>query len=305
MIRRPPVRSGFTLLEVLLASVIAVLLLGGMYAAFDIVLVRNDIARDEAARADLTRAVVNRMTLDLTSPVAYPPPMSGGVGAASTSTSSGSATTTDTAAATGTGTTTAEPTTTTTTTDTTTTTETTTPVILPFGAGVYGSSTQVTLFVSRVPQGMTDPTATAVDAGGGVSADLRRVSYYVGGGGGLCRQDRPWATAAGVGDTAEPDYSAEAADIIAPEVTSATFEYFDGTSWLTDWDGSLPGADGVTPYGPPRAIRATLTFEFPDAKGGDPVTRRVVHVFPVRAADGLYVPPTTTDSATTTDTGAM
>jgi prepilin-type N-terminal cleavage/methylation domain-containing protein len=303
MIRRPPVRPGFTLLEVLLASVIALLLLGGMYAAFDLVLVRNDAAREEASRADLTRAVVNRMTLDLTAPVANLPPMSGGVGAAASATSTTTTTTsTDPAASTGTGT--AAPTTSTET--TTTETETTTVTTLPFGGGVYGSATQVTLFVSRVPQGVADPTATAADAGAGVSADLRRVSYYLGSGGGLCRQDRPWVTAAGVGDSAEPDYSAEAADLIAPEVTAASFEYYDGVGWYADWDGSLPGPDGVTPYGPPRAIRVTLTFEFPDPRGGDLYTRRVIHVFPVRAADGLYVPPATTDGTTTADaTGAM
>jgi hypothetical protein len=183
----------------------------------------------------------------------------------------------------------------------TTTTETESFVVnLPFSGGVYGSAGQVTLFVSRLPQGLADPMALMADAGAGVTADLRRVSYYIGSNGGLCRQDRPWVTAPGVGDMPEPDYSAEGFDLIAPEVTAATFEYFDGTGWLSDWDGSLPGLDGETPAGPPRAIRATLTFEFPDPRGGNPFVRTVIQVFAVRAADGLYVPP-----STTTDTGGL
>jgi hypothetical protein len=171
---------------------------------------------------------------------------------------------------------------------------------VPFQAGVIGNDTQVTLFVSRVPSTLTDPTAAA--AGDDLlPADLRRVTIYLGSNGGLCRQERPWVTADGVRNSADPDRTDEAADLIAPEVTGLSFEYFDGSAWQTVWDGSTPNTDGKSVLGPPRAIRATITFEFPEP-GGLVTTKTVVHVFPVRAANGTTPPPVATDDSTT-DTG--
>jgi hypothetical protein len=93
-----------------------------------------------------------------------------------------------------------------------------------------------------------------------------------------------------VRNSADPDYSTEFLDVIAPEVAEAVFEYYDGGVWLGEWDGSQTALDGKSATGPPRAIRVTLTFQFP-GRGGVPTLKTVSQVFPVRAAVGGYSPP--------------
>lgn len=304
MIRRQSSRrGGFTLLEVLLASAIATLLLAGIYAAFDVVLLQTQVARDEAAQADLARAVTNRLSLDLSAALGAMPPRSGG-GVNSTTTASTTTGTSGTTTTSGTTSTTSSTTTTssssssgsTTSTEVTDTTDPdSTPVSsdLPLQAGVIGSTQQLSLFSSRVPTWLTDKSA-ATDPTAVLPADLRRVTYYLGSNGGLCRQERPWVTADGVRTSADPDRTTESDDLIAPEVQDFACEYLDGGTWQSSWDGSQATTDGTSVLGPPRAIRVTLTF----ASG-----KRVQQVFAVRAANGLFQSATgsgTTSSGTTT-----
>ena len=75
---RRQTRPGYTLLEVLLASAIALFLLAGLYVAMDVTLVRMDITRTMVASNDLSRAVANRMTSDLANTLGPLPPKSGG-----------------------------------------------------------------------------------------------------------------------------------------------------------------------------------------------------------------------------------
>lgn len=255
-------RPGFTLLELLLASAIAVFLMGALYTTLDVVLKRAEVNREQIAASDLSRAVVNRLSADLTAAVGMLPPMSG----ASPTEASGAASDLDAAGD------------------------------IPLQAGVVGTDKQVTIFATRVPTALTDPDAVATPD---VlrPADVRRVTYYSLGNG-LCRQERPWVTADGVRNSADPDPSTAETDVIAPEVTDATFEYFSGGVWAGEWDGTQLGTDGVTLQGPPRAIRATLQLSYPSPAGG---TRQktVVHVIPVRAAVGGYV----AEDATVTTAG--
>jgi hypothetical protein len=101
----------------------------------------------------------------------------------------------------------------------------------------------------------------------------------------------------GVRNSYDPDRSTEDTDVIAEEVTDASFEFFDGSSWAGEWDGSLTQTDGKTVQGPPRAVRMTLTFQTPNG-----LSRQLQHVFPLRAAVGLYQPPV---EETTTPAGGM
>ena len=74
---------GFTLLELLLASVIAAMLLGALYLSMNMTLEQTQASRDASDVEDLHRGVFNRMTIDLsatlgplapkTSPVEVPP----------------------------------------------------------------------------------------------------------------------------------------------------------------------------------------------------------------------------------------
>ncbi|MEO2090830.1 MAG: hypothetical protein ABGY75_15215 [Gemmataceae bacterium] len=126
--------------------------------------------------------------------------------------------------------------------------------------------------------------------------DLMRVTYYLHSSGkGLCRQERPWVTADGVWNSTDPDRGTEEDDLIAPEVANVTFEFASGSGYVSDWDGSQAGTDGSTNQGPPRAVKMTLTFEYPPERaGGDPIRKTVVHVFPVRASVGPGASTTTT-----------
>jgi hypothetical protein len=173
---------------------------------------------------------------------------------------------------------------------------------IPLPIGVIGSDKQLTIFTSRVPNTLVDPMSL-LDPAVLQPADLRRVSYYLAPSStGLCRQERPWVTADGVRNSPDPDYSTEDGDMFSPEVTDVTFEYFDGTDWQTAWDGTMPDTDGVTPIGPPRAIRVTLTFQMP-GRGSATVQKQVRHVFPIRAAVGTFRPVTDATTTTTTSGG--
>ena len=282
MHRRPPARRGYTLLELLIASAIALVLMSALYFAFDLTIRSAETGRALVAESDLDRAVINRMTLDLSSPLGVLPPMSGGANSLSAST------TTDTPA----------PATAPTATPSTTASGTTAAPLLSFQGGVIGTNEQLILFVSRVPTWLSD-REVAADPNAILPSDAHRVSYYHHSGGkGLCRQDKPWITADRVGDSTDIDREAEDAEVIAPEVVALQFEYADGTGYLGEWDGTQASIDGSSATGPPRAVRVTLTFEYAD-RAGAKAQKKIVHVFPLRAAVGLLP----ADAAT--DTGGM
>jgi hypothetical protein len=82
----------------------------------------------------------------------------------------------------------------------------------------------------------------------------------------------------------------EEADIIAPEVVSLQFRYFDGTSWLDSWDGSQTGPDYLTPIGPPSAVEITLGILVPSSDNhswSQPSPRYYRHVVPILTANGV------------------
>ena len=298
MKRSSPTRPGYTLLEILLASVIAMLLLAALYAALDVTLLRMEVNRDQIARNDLRRAVINRMSADLVNTLGPLPPKSGGDGMTGTGSSASTGTASASTATPASATTSTSASTPAATTDTTTTDS---PVVtgadIPFGSGIVGTDKQLMIFLSRVPTSLVDLEAAAnVDVT--LPADMRRVTYYLSTDGvGLCRQERPWVTADGVWNTSDPDRTDEFSEIIAPEVLDVTFEYFDGSAWQSTWDGSQTASDGVALTGPPRAIRVTFEMQF--SSRGTMLQKQVRHTFPVRTAVGNYVPPTT-DSTTTT-----
>ena len=264
--RRAPRRSGYTLIELLVASAIATLLMLALYSAFDLTVTQTEIGRERVAHTDLARSVVGRMSGDLSGTLGLLPPQSGQ---------------SDPAAATSTDGTEAA----------------TTAALLPFQAGVIGDNQQLTLFVSKVPRALLErTTASGTEAPTVLPPDLTRVTYYMAAGGtGLCRQVRPWVTAAGTGDGTALDTSNEAFEVIAPEVTSVGFEYLNGTGWDGSWDGSSAALDDSAMMGPPRAIRVTLVFTLLDDRG-QTTEKTVIHVFPVRASIG---------NAPTTSTGGQ
>lgn len=287
-------RAGYTLLEILVASVIGLLLMAGLYAAFTIIIDSTSVGRDSTSESNLTRGIFNRLGIDLGSPVGMLGPRSGG-----DASSSGSGTTpTDEST----------PTTGTASTDTTSTDASTTPVTtgsnIPFQAGLVGTSDQLIIFLSRSPDYIRK-RGIPFDPAVLMPSDLVKVTYYLHSSGkGLCRQERSWVTSEGVWNSTDPDRTTEDADRIAPEVIGMALEYASGTGYTSSWDGSAADASGASCQGPPRAVRVILTLEF-TLRDGTTTTKDVSQVYPIRSAigtgGGVYTPPST--DGTTPSTG--
>jgi prepilin-type N-terminal cleavage/methylation domain-containing protein len=292
-VRAKSLRPGYTLLEILVASVIGLMLMAALYATFDLVFKQTNAGRELTAESELSRAVINRLNLDITSTIGLQAPKSGG---SSTSGGSSSTTTTDTSGAAAA-----------TTTDTSASTDTTTTATnIPFQSGIIGTGSQLTLFVSKAPKYLRQRFST-FDPNARDGSDIVRVIYYLHSSGkGLCRQERPWVTAEGTWNSSSPDTTTEDADLIVPEISSVSFEFASGSGFTSEWDGSQGGTDGSTNTGPPRAVRMTFNLEFTE-KNGTTVQKPYTHTFPVRAAVGLATTPAstaTTDTSTTPSTGS-
>src|SRR6185437_5616758 len=94
-------------------------------------------------------------------------------------------------------------------------------------------------------------------------------------------------------DSVDPDLTTETTDVLVQEVTDLTFAYFDGQDWQSSWnpDGTATSPDGVTPLGPPRAVKVTLTLSIPCPRASDaPYVTTVEQVIAVRAAPGTNTP---------------
>jgi prepilin-type N-terminal cleavage/methylation domain-containing protein len=253
----PAHRPAFTLLEVMLAMAIGVFLLAALYVAVDVQLRHAQIGREIVEQSTLARALLTRMGNDISPSVA--PALPANTATSSSSSSSSGGTTSSTTSSTGsTGTTGTG----TSSSSTTSSPATSVNGAIQFNLGVQGDTSRLILSISRVPRELnfTPDTTTNPDSQPGV-CDLRRITYWLAGGGGtplgLARQELKLVTSDDANDV-PPDVPDEASYVIADEVKSLTFSYFDGNAWQDSWDGTMPGADGMTPMGPPLAIAITV-----------------------------------------------
>ncbi len=291
-------QSGFTLLEILVASVIGLLLMAALYASFTIILTDTSVGRDMMAESNLSRGIINRVGIDLGAPVGMLSPRSGGDPGTSTSSTSETESTATTTATTSAAT------------DSTATDGSTTPVTtgsdIPFQAGIVGTNNQLVVFLTRSPDYLRK-RGTASDPTAIVPSDITKVTYYLHSSGkGLCRQEKQYVTSDGVWNTTDPDRTNEDTERIAPEVVNVSFEYASGSGYTSSWDGSAADASGATNQGPPRAVRMTITLEF-QLRDGTTATKDVTHVYAIRSGVGLggstYTPSTaSTASGTSTAT---
>jgi hypothetical protein len=292
--RLQPRRGGFTLLEVLLASALAIVLMAALYVALDVQLRMASEGRDAIEQATLTRAIVQRFENDLAGglgPVAPTPDTSGGgrsggsggggggaggAGAGGTGASgSGSGTTPEEGSAV---------------TEMVTATDS-----ITFQAGVIGETDRLIIYAARVA------SLARTDESGEVPtpADARRIMYWLTANG-LARQEVAWVTSEQATNTTDPvpeDGKEEKDYVIAEEVTQLQFEYWDGSMWQETWDGRQLGPDGITMKGPPMAIRVRFWLRVPGTEPGEMVDKEFRHTIAVRAAAGPAVPDT---AATTT-----
>ncbi len=145
-----------------------------------------------------------------------------------------------------------------------TATDTTTISSLPLG--IYGSLTQLSVDVSRLPRPDEYMVQQASIMSGqltDVPGDIKSVTYFVqvpstmgvadrmnevtttpdnaGMAGGLVRRQIDRAVVSTAEEMGQADQVLRTGEVIAPEVLSLEFSFFDGTQWLTDWDSSSQG----------------------------------------------------------------
>jgi hypothetical protein len=304
-IRQSQRRGAFTLLEVVLAMAIGMLLLVGLYVALDIQLDNTDAGRVVVHQTKVARGVLTRISNDISlnlgpvNPSSQAGSGSQGAGAAGAAApAAGSAGTPGTTGATGNsgmgGSTGAGaavasggglgP--------------------VNFNLGVQGDSATLTLYVSRLPRDATGGTDSN-DPSVAQPSDLRRITYWLAGDPasplGLARQEVEFVTSNDQINVVPPDVPDPGSFVIAEEVKSLQFQYFDGQNWQDTWDGTQPGSDGVTPMGPPALIAITLTVARTSPGGrsqDDPNPRQYRHVVAIPTANNFNAQPPTTSGTT-------
>jgi len=176
-----------------------------------------------------------------------------------------------------------------------------------FNLGVQGDSTTLTLYVSRFGKATTNPVDTTDDTvEQPLRSDGRRIYYWYNEGGsqsGLYRQEIKVVTSQQALDTTTtPSVGDDGVQLIAGEVKSLTFQYFDGTTWQDTWDGTQVGQDGLTPMGPPLAIAITVQVA-PSGKGADAnnqdAWKTIRHVVAIQTANGVGTLSANPNNATT------
>jgi WAS/WASL-interacting protein len=322
--KRPP-RSGFSLLEMVLALALGMLLLLGVYVAFSTYITYAQAGRDAAAEGALMRNLVMRLTHDITGQVgaqdprvnSYPWAQSADSSSSPSSSSNPSGSSSNPS-----GSSSQNPGSTTPSTksgsasksssssqNSSSSTQTTDPsTYAHYNVGVNGKAAGVLILSNnRVRQGPTFPDTTNTDdvkdPTNGITSDAVLTVYWIVMNGndsaGLARAEFRQATSTNIDPTSfDPTTLPNQKDyIIAPEVKSIVFEYYDGTAWQTYWDGtSTPTTDGSTPpHGPPAAIRVTITLKATataaDGSAQDGPTYQ--SVIPIPAANNF---PTTSSS---------
>jgi prepilin-type N-terminal cleavage/methylation domain-containing protein len=321
----PVRRSGFTLLEVLLALAISGLLLVALYAAITTQLGHAKAGRERIEQGMLARSLLNRIDADVSAAIALCDPArfrlaesssnssssgggmtgaSGGSGAsggaaggasggASTtpnSGASGAASGSGSGSASGSGSGSSGSGSSGSGSSSSGSTTSGDAITLPLG--VMGDANTLNLYVSKVPGEVWG--AKPGDAGM-LTCDLRRISYWLAsdGPGGLARAESKLITSDDVTNNVLPSGDDAAKAIIAPEARSLSFSYYDGTAWQDSWDSTEMGPDGVTPIGAPRAIAITLGLARPGPRGKE-IIKTFRHVVAIATANGATPQPKNT-----------
>jgi hypothetical protein len=144
--------------------------------------------------------------------------------------------------------------------------------------GLYGSSTELQIDISRLPrvdQYQTQFSADGINQVVDIPSDMKTVSYYLGsedgtvipsGGGlsgidvrgrGLYRHTLDRAVSTYAMESGSANKSLGKTDLLADEVIGLQFMYFDGAGWAEEWDSS--SMEGL-----PVAIEITLILGNPE-----------------------------------------
>ncbi len=275
MIRRDK-RTAFTLLEVLLAMGIGLLLLGALYVAVDTQLKHAAAAREVVEQSTLARALITRIADDVSSTITLSDParFRNQASAAPSTTGAGASGAGASGMPDATGATTA----------------TNAATAYPVTLGLIGDNQTLHLFVTRLPRDAINARGT--DTAPPVS-DTRRISYWLigdGSNGGLAKQEVQPFTADDAQITLPPGIENENSYVIADEVRSLRFQYWDGSVWNDKWPPADTqfGADGVTPIGPPVAV--SIEIGLPGIGGPEAPVKIYRHVVAIATANGGGTP---------------
>lgn len=310
MLHRRTARSAYTLLEVLLSMAIGVLLLSALYVAINVQIEYTQAAREVVDQSTLARSVLNRMASDIT-PSLGPPPATntdpitglvnligvilGGDSSSSSTTSTSSTQGSSTSSTSGTSSSSSSSSSS----STPATTSQNGPVTL---VGVQGDDSHLTIYVTRVPR-FSAAASEGMDEAATPPAisDLRKLSYWLAGGGdeplGLARQELENITSEEALDASALGVENEEKYVIADEVKSLMFSYFDGSSWQDSWDST-------TAKGPPLAIAITVGIappQIPGAQNQDRSLKYFRHVIAIPTANGISAEPQPATDSSTTD----
>ena len=297
--RTCPQRGGFTLIEVLIALGLSLVLVSAIYSAISLHWRYETAGRDRIERAQISTAVLRLMTEDIGSVTFKAPDSTVDADANSTGTAStGSTASTGAASSSGTAST---PSSTSSTGSGSTdeasssmsgaNSKSTTTASAPSSLGIVGTSDYLQLDISRsakediIPEvsSVNDPAATAPVApalsnnvrvvwamatpsmGAIDSKGVRALTANPA----LARQmtDRLRQAVETLTDEANPSTAApelEESSILAKEIVSLSFQYYDGYSWVAEWDST-------TMERLPRAVEVTIGFLKPEhRKPGEP-----------------------------------
>ncbi len=145
--------------------------------------------------------------------------------------------------------------------------------------GLYGSATQLQFDISRLPRVDQYQSQESEDGSTQIPSDIKTVVYFLaeegaasgdapsgmtatsqpstsGTGRGLMRAESDRAVSAYGEVNGSTDSLFAGARLLAAEVTSIQFQYFDGTEWLAEWNSDEQG-------GLPTAIEVLLTIDSP------------------------------------------
>ena len=290
---------GFTLLELVLALGLSSLLLAALYTALQMHWSSSALGQVEMERSQVARALFRRIETDLRSVVFRDSALSSstddGSSTSSGSTSGSSTTSSGTSTSgvsTGTGSgssastggsssSTGSTSTSSTGTSSSTSTSTTTENYSTQKTGLFGDSQSLIVHLSlpsRASAAAAMSSNSAADGSAGyLGSDMQSVAYFLFGSSsmlaqqlsgssgqqssGLARMQGDRMAMQAADETGDLSSMASGVKLLAPEVASIQFEYFDGLSWTTSWDSATSNSI-------PNAVRVTIDFQPPVAIGG-------------------------------------
>lgn len=290
--------SGFTLLELILALGLASLLLAALYTALQMHWSSSALGHVEMERSQVARALFRRIETDIRSVVFRDAALTSSTETASSSTgSTSSESTSDSTGSTGSGGSTSSGSSGTSgsttnetssgSTGSSSSTTTTTENYSTQKTGLFGDEQSLIVHVSLPSRAsslgaaaVSTNTAATDETAGYVGSDMQSIAYFMAGSGSTLAQQlsgslsSPLGQSTGLARLQGDRMAMQAADesgdltsmaagvkLLAPEVASISFEYFDGVSWTTSWDSGTSNSI-------PNAIRITIDFLPPVTSGG-------------------------------------